>query len=348
LQEVWGMIKELAPEAVALLKRRYDILSEVHFNQPLGRRALAGKLKISERQLRTDLDILRKSGLLAVGAGGVFLTVRAENLLFTVQPFIGEAMGLSNIAQELAVGLNLLQAVVVPGDSDSVEAVIWNMGRMAAGLLLQALGPESVIAVMGGSTLAQVTAMVKGSYPGVTVVPARGGLGEDVETQANTIAAKLASQLGGSYRLLHVPENLDLRALEELRRDQRVRGVLSTIRCANILLYGIGRADVMARRRGLSGKDTAWLLTKGAVAEALGHYFNARGELVDKAPSLGIEVSDQPRLALSLAVAGGKSKAQAVAAALKRSKGQVLVTDEGAAREILEILRKTKKEGELE
>ncbi len=342
--EILEHLKQLAPEAVAILKRRYHILNEVQFSQPVGRRALAAKLNLSERQLRRELDFLRKEELLAVVPGGVVLTARAEQLLFAVQPLISEAMGLSNIAAELAAGLNLCKAVVVPGDSDSDAAVMLDMGRVAAGLLLKALQQNSVVAVMGGWTVAGVTEMVRGSYPGVTVVPARGGLGEDVETQANTIAARLAGRLGGAYRLLHVPENLDPRALEELLRDQRVRGVLDTIRQADILLYGIGRADVMARRRGLSGNDTARLLTRGAVAEALGNYFNASGEPVGKAPSLGIEVSDQPRLTLSLAVAGGRSKAQAVMAALRRSKGQVLVTDEGAALEIRAILRKINEE----
>jgi central glycolytic genes regulator len=337
MRDTLDLLRQLIPEVTSLFKRRHDILNVIHYNQPVGRRMLAEKLNASERALRSELDILRKNDLLEVSTAGVSLTEKAVSLLNELQPVISDALGLSYMGEMVAKKLNLSRAVVVPGDSDTDEAVMLNMGRAAAYQIVRELKADSVIAVMGGWTVARVTDMVSGRYPGVTVVPARGGLGENVETQANTVASKLAGRLGGSYKMLHLPENMDPRALETLLNDQRVKSVVATIRQADILLYGIGRADIMAKRRGLSGNDVARLLTKGAVAEALGHYFNARGELVDKAPSLGIEVSDQPHLALSLAVAGGKSKAAAVVAALKKSKGQVLVTDEGAAKDMLEM-----------
>ena len=170
------------------------------------------------------------------------------------------------------------------------------------------------------------------------MVPARGGLGEEVEIQANTVAAKLAERLGGSYKMLHVPENLDPGALGTLLADQRIKNIVAIIRNADILLYSIGRADIMARRRGLSKSNVARLLTKGAVAEALGNYYSREGKLVDRVPSLGTEIKDQTKLALSVAIAGGTSKAQAIVAALQRSERQVLVTDEGAAVAMLKIL----------
>ncbi len=332
------LLTDLIPELTALLKSRYEILNTIHFNQPVGRRILAEKLKVSERILRRELDLLRKNDLLEASTAGVALTEKAVNLLFGLQPVISEALGLRYVEDVLVKKLNLSEAVVVPGDSDDDDAVMFNMGRAAACLMVERCKADSIIAVMGGLTVARVTETVSGRYSGVIVVPARGGLGERVETQANTVAAKLAERLGGSYKMLHLPENLNPKALEALLSDQRVKSVLATIRRADILLYGIGRADIMARRRGLSGNNIARLLTKGAVSEALGHYFNARGELVDRAPSLGIEVSDQPNVSLSLAVAGGKSKSEAIVAALRRSRGQVLVTDEGAAMEMLKIL----------
>ena len=39
-------------------------------------------------------------------------------------------------------------------------------------------------------------------------VPARGGMGENVESEANTICAKMAESAMGNYRLLYVPDQL--------------------------------------------------------------------------------------------------------------------------------------------
>ncbi|WP_426068338.1 sugar-binding domain-containing protein, partial [Escherichia coli] len=39
-------------------------------------------------------------------------------------------------------------------------------------------------------------------------VPARGGIGEAVSVQANSISAVMANKTGGNYRALYVPEQL--------------------------------------------------------------------------------------------------------------------------------------------
>lgn len=332
------LLQALVPEAVDTLVMRYEILNMVQYSQPVGRRTLAERMNRSERVLRRELDFLHEQGFLGISTSGVLLTDKAFELMEQAQLIVREALGLTNMEKELARKLSLAKAVIVPGDYDTDSSVLLNMARAAAMLIKGNIKANSVIAVMGGWTVARIPEMIDGKYPDVTVVPARGGLDEEVAIQANTVAAKLAEKLGGGYKMLHLPENLDPAALQALLTDQRVLKVVETIRQADILIYGIGRADVMAKRRGLSGINVARLLTKGAVAEALGNYYNKEGQLVDKAPSLGIEISDQPNLSLSLAVAGGRDKAVAIVAALRRSRGQVLVTDQGTAPEILRVL----------
>lgn len=83
------------------------------------------------------------------------------------------------------------------------------------------------------------------------IIPARGGLGKKVETQANTLAANLAYKLDASYKLLHAPDNLSDNALNSLMNEAEVKELIESIHTSNILIYGIGRADEMARRRGL-------------------------------------------------------------------------------------------------
>lgn len=336
MKSLIDLLNRITPETAVLLKQRYDILSSIHSFQPIGRRTLALKLAKNERGMRRELDFLRKLGLIEAKLDGVYLTEKGESLLLEMQPYVREALGLTFLEERLRARLGLAKVVIVPGDSDTDDSAVFDMGRAAAQLIKDNLHNHSIIAVTGGWTLARVTQMAKGYFPGITVVPARGGLGEKVETQANTIAARLAENLGGSYRLLHIPENLDPTALKALLADPRIQEVIQLSRQAHILLYGVGRADTMAKRRGLPQHLTDQLLAKGAVAEALGHYFNKRGEVVASVPSLGFEFSDMTHLTLAIIVAGGKSKAEALAAALQQRRHQVLVTDESAARSMLE------------
>ncbi len=338
MKQLMDLLNRIIPEAAVLLKQRYDILSSIHSFQPIGRRSLSVKLAKNERSLRRELEFLRKLGLIQARVEGVYLTDKGMALLLEMQPYVRETLGLTYLEEKLAARLGLSRVIIVPGDSDSDDAAITDMGRAAVQLLRETVRPDSIIAVTGGWTLARVTQMAWGNFPGVTVVPARGGLGEKVETQANTIAAKLAENLRGKYRLLHVPENLDPQALTALLADSRIREVLHIVERADILLYGVGRADTMAERRRLTLSQTEELLSRGAVAEALGHYFNKKGEVVASIPNLGMDISHMPHLSLSIAVAGGGSKAEALGAALMNGSRQALVTDEGAARGILEKL----------
>ena len=84
------------------------------------------------------------------------------------------------------------------------------------------------------------------------LVPARGGMGRKVESQANTLAATLANKVNGTYKLLHIPENVSVKVLEGLLKEKQIKEVIDTIHNADILIYGIGNAIHMAKKSGLS------------------------------------------------------------------------------------------------
>lgn len=82
----------------------------------------------------------------------------------------------------------------------------------------------------------------------------------------------------------------------------------------------------------------AALVTDGALAEAFGYYFNRDGQVVHKMPTLGLRLEDIQQTETVIAVAGGASKGRAIAAVLRFGHEDVLVTDEAAARVILDEL----------
>src|SRR5690606_8709489 len=105
-------------------------------------------------------------------------------------------------------------------------------------------------------------------------LPIWGGLGEEVELQANTIAAAIAKQLGATYRMLHVPDDLGEEAMSTIAMEPKIKELIELIRSARIVLHGIGTAEEMARRRGLPKEQVAILEERQAVGEAFGYYFD--------------------------------------------------------------------------
>ena len=128
-------------------------------------------------------------------------------------------------------------------------------------------GKRHIVAVSGGTTMAAMAANLTGSQPNTVVVPARGGLGDNVELQANTIATVLAQKMGASYRQLYVPDCVSEDILNSiLKEDVGVRSVVDIIKKADILVHGVGRASVMARHRRLAPELIAKLEEAGAAA----------------------------------------------------------------------------------
>lgn len=332
-----SVLRKIAPEMAELIERRHTVLQNVYFQQPVGRRALAARLAWPERMVRKEIEFLREAELISSDPSGMVVTPSGEKVLAGLKEIIRNLHGLSELEQALAHKLHLQQVVVVPGDADQDETVKKEIARATARLLNESLIDGDILAVTGGTTLSEVANSLPVHPDGrdLWVVPARGGLGEDVELQANSVAARIAERLGGRYRLLHVPDDLCEAAMASLAGDPRIREMLDTIRSARVVLHGIGSAEEMAKRRGLPAELIRHLQVESAVGEALGYYFNCQGQIVYTTRSVGLRLEDLDSVALVIAVGGGRSKAEAALAVLSTGRQHVYITDEAAARQML-------------
>lgn len=336
-----SVLRKIAPEIGELVERRHTVLQSVTFAQPIGRRALASRLGWPERMVRKEIDFLRESGLLISDTAGMEVSPSGEHVLEELKEIIRDLHGLSAVEKELADRLNLKRVVIVPGDSDLDETVKKELAHATAEFLESVLESADVLAVTGGSTLAEVARSLPraSAERDLVVVPARGGLGEDVELQANAVAAAIAQRLGGNYRLLHVPDDLGQEAISTISMEPKIKELIDLIRSARIVLHGIGTADEMARRRGLSAEYVELLHKRKAVGEAFGYYFDKDGEIVFTTSSVGMRFEDLEGVDLVVAVGGGASKAEAALAVLSTQHQDIYITDEGAAREMLRRLQ---------
>lgn len=339
MEEVVGLLKQIAPEIANLVENRYTILRSIYFNQPIGRRALSSIISWSERQLRAEVKRLEEQGLLTIDQQGMKLTDAGKDMIFKMEHFIYHLRGLNPIAQKIRQRFNCGYVSIVPGNTDEDETIKLQLGKEAARYIKKTINDGDIVAVTGGTTMAQIPkAMDKiTGLKDVIVVPGRGGLGERVEIESNTIAAELAKKLNAQYRLLYVPDNLSPEAMESIVNEPGIREILNIVRRTNILLHGIGGAEEIGRRRGLSKQEIMEIRKKGAVAEAFGYYFNKEGKVVHTTTSVGLSVADLKNIRIVIAIAGGASKAQAIQAFLKYHSPTVFITDEGAARKLLKL-----------
>lgn len=334
-----SFLRKMTPEMVELLEMRYSVLRNIYYHQPIGRRLLAAYMDIGERVVRKELDFLKEQGLISISPAGMELKEEGIEIVDQLRQFTHKLRGLHDLEIKIRDILKIEEVHIVNGDSDMDVSSKKDMGRIAAGLIRQRQNDVSVIAVSGGSTIAQVAEQMPllNTRNNILTVPARGGLGEIAEFQANAIAAKLAGKINSKYKLLYVPDNLSKEVLEKIVEEPTVKEVIDNIKKADILLYGIGRAEDMAARRKLSGELVEELKKEGAVSEALGFYFNRDGSLVYTSTSIGLSLDDFSSIPTAIAVAGGTKKARAIVAANLFRRKTILVTDEGAAVEILRL-----------
>lgn len=339
MREIIRLQQQLAPDLIEVVRRRHMILHHLLLLGTAGRRTLAASLAISERVLRAETDFLREQGLLRIDASGMSITDAGRELLRAMEPMVSIWFGLSEMEDALRKRYNLKAVTVVPGDSDVSPAAKKELGRAGSLALIRYASPnDAIIAVTGGSTMAEIANWLNPAAPfkGACFVPARGGLGESVELQANTIASTMAKKTGAAYRLLHVPDHLGEEAYQSLMQEPNIREVVSVVRRARIVVHGIGDAVRMARRRNMDEAAIADLVKDGALAEAFGYYFNRDGQVVHKMPTVGLRLEDIQQTGTVIAVAGGGSKGRAIAAVLRFGHEDVLVTDEAAAKVILQ------------
>ncbi|MCM0648398.1 sugar-binding transcriptional regulator [Clostridium swellfunianum] len=342
MREILKLAQKVVPETLELLVKRYNILRVINHNQPIGRRTLSSSLEIGERIVRSEINFLKEQNLIEINTPGMTITPEGEEVIHKLKDIIHELKGLSDLEEYIKKGLGLKNVIIVPGDLDQDKTVLSELGKAAANILKDLIRDKSIIALTGGSTIKEVVDNVPRitNFKDILVIPARGGMGKNVEIQANNLAASLAHKLSANYKLLHIPDNLTTTALSAVLNESDVKEIVDNIKNSDILIYGIGRADEMAKRRGLSSERVQELNSLGAVGEAFGNYFNSLGEIICSTSTIVVDSNSLKSIGNLIAVAAGESKAEAIVAIEKNLSHSTLITDEGAARKIINILDK--------
>lgn len=335
-----SLLQSLVPDIVKVIRQRYLVLEQIAAHPRIGRRTVASQLNLSERNVRTETEYLKKLALIDIKSSGMVLTDKGRQLLQELAPLIDRLLNASQLELALANRLGIERTMIVAGDSQHQSHVFDLLAQqLSAALdLLLPLG-HSIITVLGGMTLSKLAAQLSPRLSHnrqLEFVPGRGALGEDVVTQSNTIVQQMSNACGGSYQNLYLPERVAPEAYHSLLRDPTIAKVLESISNSDAVIHGIGQAKEMAQRRNYDSMQLSKLHDEQAVTECFGCFFNRQGKIVERISRIGLQFEDLKHIPHIFAVAVGRQKAEAIQAYMHQAPHQTwLITDEATANQIL-------------
>lgn len=253
----------------------------------------------------------------------------------------------TDLEEQLETRYGLLQAIVV--DTGGTEAGITRgLGAATAEYLAATLlGTDTVgISSWSATLLEVVNAMRPFRTPVVdTVVQLVGGLGAPgVQMEATRLLGQFAANTGAEPLMLPAPGVLDSAdARTTFMNDSVVSGVVQAWSRLTVALVGIGAIEPshLARESGniFADADLALLEQAGAVGDVCFRFYDEDGRGVQSDFNdrvIGIPPGELLGVPRRIGVAGGERKYRAVRAAVRGAWVNVLVTDVGTARALLE------------
>ena len=178
------MQSRLVPEMFMKFNNRYELLVVIKVNQPVGRKTLLNFINMTERQLRTECEVLSKLGLITKKATGMSVTEKGEILLLEIKEsvindaFVKERSFIKN-------HFSIKQVHIVAGDFINNEVTREEMTSLLLDKVNAKITKDCVIGVSGGSTMYYIAGKANATFgygKNVTITPIRGGLSV-VDTQ---------------------------------------------------------------------------------------------------------------------------------------------------------------------
>ncbi|WP_282004130.1 sugar-binding transcriptional regulator [Veillonella denticariosi] len=337
MNEFLMVCERIVPEIVSVLKERYKILNHLVYEEPIGRRTLAAVTDLPERTVRSHIELMRTNGLVDIYKPGIYLTDEGQAIVPKLRNFLNELDRIGELEHRLTEVLHINRVIITPTDG---TLMVKKLGYTASKLLQKLLKPNAVVAISGGSTMAALAEEMPLLPLEPTVVPARGGVGEVVEYQANVIASVLAERLRGTYKMLHLPDGLSQNSLHMLMTcEPQIKEIGDLINRTDVLLFGIGTAMRMADQRHIGDDIRQILVANHAVGEALGQYCDIEGNLIYSTNNIGLSLPDVAEVPNVIAVAGGEDKAGAIIGVMRACKKGILIIDEQAAEGMRQLLQ---------
>ena len=216
----------------------------------------------------------------------------------------------------------------------------------AAGWLAERLTPGLVIGLGLGRTVAMMPSTFSVPRPVQCRFVTLEGVGVSPEAgfAAYDVTSRLADAAGGSAEIISAPTFVSTAVVRDaLMAEPSVSASLDVARQAALMLQSVGSVttDALLYRHGtLDADDLARLRAAGAVGDALGHFFDERGEHIAWPTDqihVGLTLDDLKSCPTSALVAGGEEKVLAIRAAIRGGFFNAVITDVTTAERLVEL-----------
>jgi DNA-binding transcriptional regulator LsrR (DeoR family) len=316
-------------------------------------RLISTVLTLYYAQELTQAEVARRLGLSTTKVNRLLQQARRQGMVEVIirTPF----QHLFDLEARLEAIFDLSDVAVIPQVAEEPTAMAHTLGRAGASCLLDHLRDGDVIGVGGGTAVHAVVQAIKPSHPyDVEVVPVLGAVQGQVTTDVNYLAARLAERLGGRAYQLHAPAFVDTREQREtLLSMGPVKEILDIARRTTVALMGVGTVDDEASRfvqfTALSAEEMRRIAEDcGGVGEIGAYVYDIKGhpcaeECANRV--VGLTLQELRQIPFAIGVAAGVVKAVPLYGALRGGYLDALVTDEAAARSILELFERDFRQG---
>jgi DNA-binding transcriptional regulator LsrR (DeoR family) len=295
----------------------------------------------TQHEIAQKLQISRPAAqrLVALALGNGIVKVRVHHE-------VGDCLEIANLFKRK---FRLEPCEVVPVNSDSHDQILRKIAVAGAGVMESYFGrtEPTIIAVSSGRTIKVVIdELTPLSRPQHRLVSLVGAIAHDGSSNPYDVALRAAEKSGSKYFLLPAPllaDSTDERKQWCSHRLYRVVDALA--HQADVGFVGIGEIAIncpLHRDGFITGAETTELVNAGAIGETLGWTFDRDGSPVtrgiqDRVTSISLR---RPSKKPVIGFAATPQKAEAVLGALRGEWINGLVTDEGCARRILELIEK--------
>lgn len=289
----------------------------------------------------TQAAVAKRLGLPSVKAHRLIARAVADGVVKV--SIDGEIVECVALEDQLCQRFDLSYAEVAP-DLGEDGIPLRALGLAGAGFLRREIEnrEHAVIGLGHGRTLAAaVQQLPRFDAGGVRFISLLGGLTRHYAANPHDVMHRLAEKTGAQAYVLPVPffaNSAEDKAV--LLSQPGVREIFDMSNGASLKFVGIGTADDGAQLVAsgmIEPREIAAINAGGGMGEMLGHFFDARGRVLETtltARTLAVDL-DGPAHSRIVAIAGGAQKVAAIRAVLESGRLTGLITDEPTARALV-------------
>ena len=241
------------------------------------------------------------------------------------------------LERRLIARYGLDDAFVAPGSADEA-------GAADATFLREQARDGMSIGVGWGATLSAAARVLEPRpLRGASVISLLGGMTHSRGVNPSAVARRVADAFAADCYQLTAPLVVaDARVRDALWAEPALRALRQRASKAGLALVSVGEVSARAtlfRERVLPADTLESLRAAGAIADVLGRFVDAHGRPIAHAVNervVAVDVADLRRVPRFVVASGGERKVEALRAALAAVRVHVLITDEPAARGLLE------------